>query len=231
MIADGSVLALIPARAGSERLPLKNVQPLSGQPMICWTIEAAKNAQCVDSVVVSTDDRRAREIALEAGVEVPFVRPSSLAKSSSSSVDVALHALDELERNGRMYDYLLLLQPTSPLRTSSHVDRAANLMWEKGADAVISVTKSEHPEEWAKELSEGGRMDRFAGPDFAKRSQDLPERYRVNGAIYLIRVKRLQEESSFFLRKSCFAFEMALEESIDIDTKFQFEIAQMLLEK
>jgi N-acylneuraminate cytidylyltransferase len=199
--------------------------------MICWTIDAAKNSQSVDSVVVSTDDRRAREIALEAGAEVPFVRPSNLAKSSSSSVDVALHALDELERNGRMYDYLLLLQPTSPLRTSSHVDRAANLIRDKCADAVISVTKSEHPEEWAKELSEGRRMDRFTGSEFAKRSQDLPERYRVNGAIYLIKVKRFKEEKSFFLQKMCFALEMELEESIDIDTKFQFEIAQMLLEK
>ena len=230
MIRGGRVLALIPARAGSERLPGKNIRLLSGLPMISWSIEAAKGSQFVDDVVVSTDDRQIEEIARAAGAEVPFTRPKYLAESTSSMIDVALHALNELEKLGRVYDYVILMQPTSPMRKSKHINEAIELLLEKSANGVISVTKTDHPEEWAREISSDLRMDQFTGPDFCKRSQDFPVRYRVNGAIYLLRSAYLRKEKTFFLKSNCVALLMNPEESIDVDSWLQFRVAQMLLE-
>lgn len=229
MIPEGRILALIPARAGSERLPGKNIKYLAGRPMISWSITAAFDSKFIDDVVVSTDDERIGEVAVAAGAEIPFLRPAPLAGSTSPTVDVAHHALTELGRQGRHYNYMALLQPTSPLRAGKHIDQAVELLREKSADAVLSVTKSDHPEEWAKELLDDLSMHNFTGPEFIKRSQDLPVRYRVNGAIYLINVARFLKERTFFLKDKVFALCMDPEYSIDVDSWMHFRIADMFL--
>ena len=228
---NARLLSLIPARAGSERLPGKNTRLLAGAPMISWAIRAAKSSTLVEDVVVSTDDERIGEIARAMGAEVPFVRPRNLAGSTASMMDVVLHALGELEALGRIYDLVMLLQPTSPLRTSTHIDEAMNLFCEKRANAVISVTETDHPVEWAKPISEDLRMDQFSGPEFSCRSQEIPVRYRVNGAIYIAHTEKLREKRSFFLKEQCFAYVMPREASIDVDSEFDFLLAELLLGK
>jgi len=231
MINDDRVLALIPARGGSERFPGKNIALLAGKPLVVWSIEAALQSKYVDKVVVSTEDDRIAAVGKTAGAEVPFKRPEKLARSTTSSMVVAQHALSELELQGWSFGYLLLLQPTSPLRTGSSIDNAVECFQKKGADALIGVTETDHPLEWENELPESLSMESFFGSKINQRSQDFPKRYRVNGAIFLARVTNFKKENTFFLRKNTYAFIMDREVSVDIDTKFDLLIAERLLEE
>ena len=229
MIRGGRVLALIPARAGSERVPGKNTRLMAGRPMITWSIEAALSSRFIDVSVVSTEDAAIQKIACDAGVRVPFSRAAGLAESESSMVDVVVDAIDRLREVGEHFDYLVLIQPTSPLRNHQHIDAAVELLCEKGADGVISVTRANHPVEWTKELLTDGSMSEFTGPDFSKRSQEFPARYRINGALYITSVDHFREGKTFFLKQKCFAFIMRSEDSIDVDSELDFLTAEVLL--
>ena len=161
VINGKKLLALIPARGGSKRLPKKNILDLLGKPMISWSIEAALGSKFIDKVIVSTDDKEISDIAENYGVSAPFLRPAELSEDDTSSIDVALHALSEIEQSDIDYHYILLLQPTSPLRKSFHIDSAVNLFIEKSADAIVSVTEMEHPIEWVGEISDDLSMNNF----------------------------------------------------------------------
>jgi CMP-N,N'-diacetyllegionaminic acid synthase len=220
------MLAIIPARGGSKRLLRKNILPLAGRPVIAWTIEAALKSSAVKRVVVSTDDPEIAAIAKSFGAEVPFLRESELASDTTSTIDVVVDTLKRLTFEGR----LVLLQPTSPLRTAMHIDEAANLMTIKSADGVVSVTKAEHPLEWFGLLPDDGCMRKFLDPGVRNlRSQDLPVSYRLNGAIYIAESRKLIEEGTFFLRKNVYAYRMERESSVDIDDEFDYRVADMLL--
>jgi N-acylneuraminate cytidylyltransferase len=138
------LLAIIPARGGSKRLPGKNKRPLAGKPLVEWTIAAALGSRRVARALVSTDDPEMADLARNAGAEVPFLRPPDLATDTADSVGVARHALEFLAGRGEFYDAIALLQPTSPLRTSAHIDAAVELMKQRQATAVISVCVAEH---------------------------------------------------------------------------------------
>jgi len=229
VINGQKLLALVPARGGSQRLPKKNILELAGKPMICWSIEAAKQSRFVDQIVVSTEDSSIADIARQAGAEVPFDRPSHLAAGTSTTMDVVEHTLEELEKIGHSFEYILLLQPTSPLRRCHHIDESIEILCNKKADAIIGVTQVEHPIEWTNTLNDDLSMDQFFGPSFMKRSQDFPIRYRVNGAIYLARVQYLRDEGTFFLKTNILGYVMEQEASVDVDTLFDFRVAQMIL--
>lgn len=229
MINGQKLLALVPARGGSQRLPKKNILELAGKSMICWSIEAAKQSRFVDQIVVSTEDSSIADIARQAGAEVPFDRPSHLAAGTSTTMDVVEHTLGELEKIGHSFEYILLLQPTSPLRRCHHIDESIEILCNKKADAIIGVTQVEHPIEWTNTLNDDLSMDQYFGPSFTKRSQDFPIRYRVNGAIYLARVQSLRDEGTFFLKTNIFGYVMEQEASVDVDTLFDFRVAQMIL--
>lgn len=230
MIDNGLLVALIPAKGLSERIPRKNMALFAGKPLIHWSIDAALKSKFADRVIVSTEDREIEQTAKCAGAEVPFKRPMHLATGSALSIDVVDHVLSELESRGESIDYVMLLQPTSPLRNAEHIDSAIELMLEQEANAVISVTVVEHPVEWAKTLSSGVSMDNFYGPEFNLRSQDLPVRYRVNGAIYVAKCEQFKKENSFFLGKGTVAYVMDRDVSVDIDTPFDFRLAEQLLQ-
>jgi CMP-N-acetylneuraminic acid synthetase len=174
-------LAVIPARGGSKRLPRKNVLDLAGKPLIAWTIEAAKQSKYIDHFVVSTDDQEITDVSKQFGAEV-LTRPGELATDTASSVDVVLHSINAQQKQ---YDYVILLQPTSPLRTAQHIDEAIELLFEKNANAIISVCETDHSPLWSNTLHEDGNMDNFIREEVkGKRSQDLPTYYRLNGAIF-----------------------------------------------
>ena len=226
MIDDKKLLAIIPARGASKRLPRKNILDLSGKPLVAWTIEAALGSKYIDRVVVSTDDQEIANIAKKYGADIPFIRPSELATDQTTSVDVVLHLLNQLEKIEDKYDYVILLQPTSPLRTAKNIEEAIKLLRTKNSDAVISVCESEHPPLWCNTLPDDMSMDNFLDASVKnKRSQDLPKQYRINGAIYISSVKKLRKENSFFLTNNCIAYIMNQNVSIDIDTVDDFDLA------
>jgi CMP-N-acetylneuraminic acid synthetase len=225
------VLALIPARGGSRRLPGKNLLKLCGEPITVWSIKAAQQSKYVDRIVVSTDSDEIAEVARAAGADVPFMRPNYLASDTASSLDVVKHALNELNQKGQCYEFIVLLQPTSPLRTSKHIDESFELLQSKDADAIVGVTELDHPIELTNRLPDDLSMKGFFTTDSHLRSQDFPKRYRVNGAIYLVRVENLIKENTIFLSDRIYAYKMDREVSVDIDTPYDLELADALFDR
>ncbi|MEH6456399.1 MAG: acylneuraminate cytidylyltransferase family protein [Cocleimonas sp.] len=224
------ILAIIPARGGSKRLPGKNIKVLNGKPLIQWTIEAALNVDLISKVMVSTDSQDIANIALQLGAEVPFLRPDDLATDTSSSSCVILHALQYYQSQDEVFDYVLLLQPTSPVRDAKHNEQAIKLLISKEADAIVSVCECEHSPLWTNTLSESMSMEQFIGDEIKNtRSQDLPLSYRLNGAIYLSKVSRFYEENTLFLSSNIFAYVMDNESSVDIDHELDFLLAETIL--
>lgn len=230
MINKRSCLGIIPARGGSKRLPRKNIMMLASKPLIQWTIEAGLESKSIDRLIVSTDDPEIADISTSCGADVPFIRPNKLATDTTNSYDVLNHALSVLESEGEKYKYVIMLQPTSPLRRAHHIDASVRLLESKNADGVVSVANLEHPAQWCNTLPKSLEMTDFFDPLYRNiRSQDLPATYRINGAIYISLVDRLRNERSTIYNRKMFAYKMNYSESIDIDESIDFKIAEMLL--
>ncbi|WP_151901323.1 cytidylyltransferase domain-containing protein [Sulfurimonas hydrogeniphila] len=228
MLYDKTFLAIIPARGGSKRLPRKNVLDLAGKPLISWSIEAAKQSKYIDEVVVSSDDDEVLNIAKEQNASI-MKRPVRLATDTATTFEVVEHLIKNFEKQ---YTYIILLQPTSPLRKSEDIDKAIEFLHTKNADAVISVCEMEHSPLWSNTLPKDKSMATFLHKEILnKRSQDLETYYRLNGSIYIIKVAKLLEKKSFFLKDNIYAYVMDQKKSIDIDTKLDLEIANYLLSK
>ncbi len=218
-------LAIIPARGGSKRLPRKNILPLAGKPLIGWTIEAALASKYIDTVLVTSDDDEILNVSREFGSQL-VRRPAVLAQDTSTSFDAIKHAVESTAE----HDYIVLLQPTSPLRTSQNIDEAIELLEMRKADAVISVTQMEHNPLWANTLPENQSMAEFLREETLNlRSQDLPTYYRLNGAIYICKTSKFLDAGSFFLKENIYAYPMNQRNSVDIDLKMDFEVANALL--
>jgi CMP-N,N'-diacetyllegionaminic acid synthase len=230
MINGKKVLAIIPARGGSKGLPGKNIKELCGKPLIAWTIEQAKFCSNIDRIVVSTDDEKIAEIAKKYGAEVPFIRPAELANDTSPTIDVIFHAIDWLkEHEDYRFEYILLLQPTSPLRITEDIEGVIQMLKDKNARSIVSVCETDHHPWWSNTLPENGNMKGFLRPEILnKRRQDLPVFYRLNGAIYLADTGYLRGQNSFF-GLDTFAYAMPKEHPIDIDSDIDFKLAGLLL--
>ena len=231
MYKGKNILGLIPARGGSKGLPRKNIKPLLGKPLIAWTIEQALASKYLDRVVVSTDDKEIAEISKKYGAEVPFMRPKELAKDNAKGIDVVLHAIDWLKENDnrKQYDLIILLQPTSPLRTTEDIDKAIELLFLKEAKAIVSVCEVDHHPLWANTLPEDGSMKDFIRREVMnKNRQELPIFYRLNGAIYLAYCDYIKKQKSFFGEKT-FAYIMPRERSVDIDDEIDLKLAEILI--
>lgn len=214
------VLAIIAARGGSKGLPRKNVLPAGGRPLIAWTIEAALKSNCISRVILSSDDEEIIATALEYGCEVPFRRPADLSSDTASSMDVVFHALDQVPG----YDYVMLLQPTSPLRTAEDIDAAFALLRKSQAPACVSVCPVEESPYWMYRLEHESRLHRiFDLPEGVKRRQDLPKVYLLNGAIYVAKVSWYLVARTF-LTADTVGYVMPRDRSLDIDTAEDFAI-------
>jgi CMP-N,N'-diacetyllegionaminic acid synthase len=230
VIGEKRLLAIIPARGGSKRLPRKNILYLEGKPLIAWTIKAALKSKYIDRVVVSTDDDEIAEISKKYGADVPFIRPDELSTDEASSVDTIIYTLDKLKQQNDNYHYIVLLQPTSPLRTYKHINNAVKIMQGSKALSVISVAEATHNSIWCNQLGDNNDLSEFINLGYKnKRSQDLPKQYCLNGAIYLCEVSSFIKQHGFFLENRCCAFEMDKESSIDIDDKIDFQLAEVLI--
>ena len=230
MFKNKTVLGLIPARGASKRLARKNLRLINGKPLIYWSIAEAQESKYIDSVVVSTEDIEIKQHSCNQGVDCVIDRPSSLAQDESRSVDVVVHAVDVLANLGKKYDYVMLLQPTSPLRTSKHIDNALELMWAKKATAVVSVCETEHPIGWMGYLARDQLMDEFLDNRTADQSNDDGRvSYLINGAIYLLETSTLIQKKTPFPTPGAFAYIMKRDESIDVDTELDLYIAECLM--
>lgn len=225
MIDGKKVLALITARVGSKGLPGKNIRPLAGKPLIAWTIAAAKASRLVDRTVLSTDDDAIAAVAAAAGCEAPFRRPAELAGDETPSEPVALDALARLNEK---FDYLVLLQPTSPLRLAEDIDGAIALCHAKKARLCVSVVESAKPPFWSCAMDEDGRLRRLLPAGGAARRQDLPRTFAPNGAVFVARVDGFGLTPGFRF-DDAIGYVMPPERSVDIDTLLDFRLAELLL--
>jgi CMP-N,N'-diacetyllegionaminic acid synthase len=224
---DKTFLAIIPARGGSKRLPRKNVLDLNGKPLMAHTIEAGLKSKYIDKVIVSSDDEEILNISQKYGA-LTIKRPDRLASDTATTFDAIKHAIE----NTNEHDYIVLLQPTSPLRDENHIDEAIELLEAKGADAVVSVCEMDHSPLWSNTLPEDANMSMFLRDEVLnKRSQDLEKYYRLNGAIYICKTEKLLEEESFFLKENIFSYVMDRESSVDIDEEIDFKIAELYTSK
>lgn len=224
------MIAIIPARGGSKGLPGKNIKLLNGKPLIAYTIEAAKQSENVSRVIVNTDDAEISKVALDYGAEVPFVRPSELASDAAKSIDVLLHTLAWLKKNEDLQiDEIIVLQPTSPLRTTQHIDEAIKMYLEKKADSVISYCQEEHPVFWHKFITDEGKFEDIFNGDYLKNRQEIRPTFYPNGAIYILKTKLLLEKK--YYSENAYAFLMDKKSSVDIDTMEDFEFAEWLYKK
>jgi len=221
-------LAIIPARGGSKRIPRKNILNLNGKPLLSYSIEAGLNSRYIDEVIVSSDDNEILDIALNYGCNI-IKRPSYLSSDTAITFDVIKHTIENIEID---YDYIVLLQPTSPLRDATHIDEAIELLISKESDAVISVCEMEHSPLWSNTLDETLSMKSFLKKEVLnKRSQDLDTYFRLNGAIYICDREILLKEKSFFIKENIFAYKMSRETSIDIDEMIDFDIAKIIIKR
>jgi CMP-N,N'-diacetyllegionaminic acid synthase len=222
------ILALIPARSGSKRLPGKNVKPLGGKPLIAWSIETARQLLGVCDILVSTDDEAVATISRSAGVLVPWLRPAELATDTASSVDVALHALDWYENAKGAVDGLLLLQPTSPFRQAEVLQRGIAQFVQDPQTAVIGFSPSPvHPEYC---FTIEGRTIRPIIPRLSWTAVSTVQAYTVNGAFYLISPANLRTHRAFLLPDSAPLLMDGLAQRIDIDTEVDWRLAELFCE-
>lgn len=220
MINGGRVLAVVAARGGSKGLPGKNLLALAGRPVVAWSILAALASRFVDRTIISTDDPAIAEAAREAGGEVPFLRPADLATDDATIHDTLIHALDQV---GAGFDYAVLLQAASPMRTAADIDRAIETCIDADAPACISVTPFDKIY-WSFHLETGGRLRPVLGPEWqSRRRQDLPPTYVPNGAVYVVRIDWYRQHRAF-IHPDTVAYVMPSERSFDIDTALDMKM-------
>ena len=222
-----SLLAIIPARRGSKGIPRKNIKPLMGKPLIAWTIEAAKRTSCIDRLAISTDDEEIAAVARDLGADVPFMRPAELAVDDTPGIATVLHAISQLP----CYDWVLLLQPTSPLRSAEDIDGIWNLCQERGARTVVSVCEVlKHPY-WIYHCDAQQRIQPFIkNSSDATRRQDLTPAYALNGALYLAKTDWLIEKQTF-IGPETLGYIMPPERSVDLDTPQDWRWVEFLMGK
>lgn len=220
-------LAIIPARSGSKGLKDKNIMELCGKPLIAYSIEAAKKSGLFSHIILSTDSEKYAEIGKKYGAEVPFYRSKENSNDTASSWDVVKEVLNNYEEQGIEFDSFMLLQPTSPLRNSNDIINAYNLLNEKNADAIVSVCECEHSPLWSNVLPEDNSLNGFIDNDRNKQRQALGKYYRINGAIYLSKVKKFKKDSNLY-KENCYAYIMPNERSIDIDSVNDFKMAEFI---
>ncbi|WBW95441.1 acylneuraminate cytidylyltransferase family protein [Oceanirhabdus sp. W0125-5] len=230
MIDGKKILAVIPARGGSKGIKNKNIVKLQGKHLIGYTIEVCKESLYIDEYIVSTDSEDIKEVSELYGAKVPFYRPEHLASDSAKSIDVVLHVLDKVERNSGKYDIVVLLQPTSPLRTVEELDNAIVEFVKRGGESLVSVCECEKSPILMREILHGKLTEivNFRGNNL--RRQELPIYYMFNGAIYINTVNMLKNKNCF-VDEDTIPFIMDRENSVDIDEEKDLIIAEYYLNK
>ena len=223
MYNDEKIIAIIPARGGSKGIKDKNIYPLKGRPLISYTIDAARYSNYIDYVMVSTDSDGIADVSRNCGAEVPFMRPADLASDTAKTIDAIVSAISMLRENGHTYDTLVLLQPTSPLRTADDIDRAIELFYSEGKKSLLSVSEVKENPVLIRRL-QGNQAVPILNVSSTVRRQDFEKFYRVNGAIYINAIPEINKSTSFNDNELGYVMEPA--HSVDIDTLEDIEEAE-----
>lgn len=229
------ILGVIPVRSGSKRVPDKNIRELGGKPLLAHTIEQAASSSVLDRCLISTDDEEIAAVARDHGGDVPFLRPDRLATDTASSADVVAHALEWVNKQGSKPTIVVLLQVTTPFRTSTDIDEAIKrLQQSPEAMSLVAVTEYRAPPEWAFKLDDDGRLQsRFSEYDMwddgPSRSQETTALYHPNGAVFAARVEAFLENPEFY-KHPTIPYKMPAERSLDIDEPYDLELARALYE-
>lgn len=223
------VLTVVPARSGSKGLPGKNIMPLLGKPLIGWSIEQGLACDYVDDVIVTTDSQEIADIALKFGATIPFLRPANLATDTTSTSDVLVHLIDELELQGKSYDYILLLEPTSPLREVSDLNKAfQQLKGTPEASSIVGVSRveSQHPE-FCISVDDKGFLR--SNNNFAVlRRQEINELFYYEGSLYLSEMQTFKKKRNFY-HEHTLAYKVPKWKAFEIDDLVDFIIIEALL--
>jgi len=222
------ILAIVLARGGSKRCPGKNIRMLGGKPLIVWSIDAAKGVSEICDVLVSTDDPAIADVAMSAGAMAPWLRPPDLASDTASSIDTALHALDWYEAERGAINAVLLLQPTSPFRTTETIKQGIELFTAHDVDAVVGVSQTHAHPAWTFSITNGRLVPFLDGSGLQARSQDLIPAYVVNGAFYLISPDILRSQHTFYPDSTVPLLMCSRKESLDIDDEWDFKLAECM---
>ncbi len=229
MIKGKKIFAVIPARGGSKGLPGKNLRALGGKPLIAWSILAAQASKFVDRTIISSDDKDIIACAKEWRCEVPFTRPPELANDEAANQDVLLHALGAIEGD---FDYVLLLQPTSPLRSSDDIDGCISWCLERNASSCISICESHKPPHWSFTMDANNELAPLFEKEFysgrARRRQDQPKTFEQNGAVFMARVDQFLKRGDYYF-EGMVGYVMPRERSLDIDDEIDFKMAEQYL--
>lgn len=227
MIENKTVLAVIPARGGSKGVPRKNIREVAGKPLIAWTIESALKSKYIDRLILSSDDAEIIAVAREWGCDVPFVRPAELSQDDTPGIEPVIHAIESLPG----YDYVVLLQPTSPLRTVENIDKSIEICLGKHAASCVSVTEPDKSPFWMYTVGSDGKMRKLLDSESSiARRQDLPLVYALNGAVYVADARIIVETRSF-VTESTVPYIMSKKNSVDIDTEEDLVVADVLLKR
>jgi N-acylneuraminate cytidylyltransferase/CMP-N,N'-diacetyllegionaminic acid synthase len=217
------------ARGRSKEVPNKNLKPLLGKPLIYYTIKAVIESTIFDRFILSTDSQEIASVAERLGVDVPFLRPTELATDDSIAIDAIGHALEWIKNHYEKYDYVQYIFPTAPLRTAEDIKKGVEILLDKKADLGISVCESDHPADWFNPLPENNSLRGFYKPEYRRKNkQDFPKSYRVNGAIYVAKWDVFYHKKDWF-EQDTYAYIMPRKRSVDIDTPFDFKLAELLL--
>lgn len=230
MIDGRKVLALIPARGGSKGLPGKNIRPLCGKPMIAWTIEKARKSRFLDEIMVSTDSAEIAEIARTYGASVPFLRPAELASDTASTLDVVIHALDHLGKEGKTFDWLVMLEPTSPLREDDDIDHMLQslLARQDEWDAIVSVGEvHEHPS-IVKRIENGRVMPFCPSVPLTFRRQDNEKAFFPYGVAYISKIPSLLSQRTFYPER-CGSYQIKRYQCYEVDDLHDFTCIESIM--
>lgn len=225
MLNNKKILALITARGGSKGLPGKNIRDLAGKPLIAWSIEAALASKYIDRLILSSEDPTIIETARKYGCEAPFVRAPELATDKSTTIDVVVDAINRLPG----FDWIIVLQPTSPLRTTNDIDTFIEDTFAHQAQVAVSVCEVSKSPYWMYSRAVDGRLNPILPlKNLATRRQDLPIVYQLNGALYAAECEWLLKNRTFLCEKT-YSFVMSTDNSVDIDDEVGFLLAESLI--
>lgn len=230
MYNNKKILAIIPARGESKGIPNKNIIDLCGKPLINHSIEVALSCPYIDDVVISTDSKNIAAVGQNAGAWVPFLRPSALATDTSKTIDCMIYTIDELKKQDKIYDYVILLQPTQPIRLRKHLTEAIEKIIDENASSLVSVCSvTEHPI-LMRTIDSNGNLESLLHLNSTVRRQDFPDVYKVNGSIYINKLDDNFNQSTS-LNDNLLPYIMSSKYSVDIDSVEDLNAATTLLKE
>lgn len=230
MYQNKRILAVIPARGGSKGIPKKNITMLDGLPLIVYTLKSAQHSKYLDRIIVSTEDFEIKKVAEQYGVEVPFLRPVELAQDDSKTIDCILHTIDTLKNIRETYDYVVILQCTSPLRKFWHIDEAISKIISENGTSLVSVSEVEEHPILMRTLNIDGTLQNLLNVNSTIRRQDFPSFYKVDGAIYIQKIdENLNKDTS--LNDGKLAYIMDRKYTVDIDEYLDIRKVELYLKE